>query len=442
MKLKNVVALVLILFFTAPSLSFALTASEEKKYGKEMYEEIIQSAPVNNDAYISLHIIAIKDRLEPEAMLLFPVTLTVIDSPTLDAFATPGGYVYVTTGLIALCDKEEELAGVLAHEFGHVKKRHVAKMMEKQKYINIGMLTTMLLGALVGGGSTPGAVIASGMAGAQTMSLKFSREDEAEADREGSIIADKAGYGGLGGAEFLKKLRAAGGDKLYPQYLLTHPYHETRIITLENMWQNNRVTIDAPLFSYLAVRAKILHQSRSTSTDETFINNYLKDKGNPINNYSAALIYSLKGDAEASIRTAGENTSPFRNLFLGEMLISARKFREAADVLKNESDPIARYYLSRAYEGMGENQMAVATLKGLTFYGSAFPEIYYRLGMLYGRTGEEARGYEYLGRYHLGTGKFAQAKTEFEKAISRYGINSPDAREVMRLLDDMKDEKK
>jgi predicted Zn-dependent protease len=124
------------------------------------------------------------------------------------------------------------------------------------------------------------------------------------------------------------------------------------------------------------------------------------------------------------------------------MLISARKFREAADVLKNESDPIARYYLSRAYEGMGENQMAVATLKGLTFYGSAFPEIYYRLGMLYGRTGEEARGYEYLGRYHLGTGKFAQAKTEFEKAISRYGINSPDAREVMRLLDDMKDEKK
>ncbi|MCX5799457.1 MAG: M48 family metalloprotease, partial [Proteobacteria bacterium] len=70
--------------------------------------------------------------------------LTIIESQSVDAFATPGGYVYITTGLIGLCDKEEELAGVLAHEFAHIGRRHIAKRMEKQKYINVGMLASML----------------------------------------------------------------------------------------------------------------------------------------------------------------------------------------------------------------------------------------------------------------------------------------------------------
>ena len=394
--------------------------------------------PVNNDPYISLHVDTIKEKLEANAGLPFPVTLTIIDSPSLDAFTTMGGHVYVTTGLIGLCDKEEELAGVLAHEFGHIKKRHVAKMMEQQKYFTIAALTTMLLGILVGSGQTPGAVITSGMAGTQAMSLQHTREDEEEADKEGSIIADKTGYGALGSVEFLKKIRAMGGDQLLPQYLLTHPYPETRIVALEKMWPTNRVTLDSPLFPYLVVRVAVLHRSPGTSIDDMLINRYLKDKDNPINNYAASLIYSLKGDSDASVRIAAENKSTFKNLFLGEMLINARKFQEAVDVLKNGTDPIERFFLAKAYDGLGRNDAAISCLRGLASYGGIFPEIYYRLGMLYGRIGQEARGYEYLGRYYLGTGNFAFARTNLEKAVSRYGINSPEAREVMQLLSDIK----
>ena len=293
----------------------------------------------------------------------FPVTLTIIDSESVDAFATMGGYVYITTGLVGMCDKEEELAGVIAHEFAHIKKRHIAKRMEKEKYLNIGMITTMLLGMLVGGGSTPEAIITSGLAGAQAMSLKYSREDEEEADREGSTIADKAGYGGLGSAAFLKKLRTTGTDKLLPQYLLTHPYHEARIVFLESMWEKNKVTIEAPLFPYLALRAQILHKSARVGGDDIIINRYLKDKADPINNYAASLVYSLKGNTDESIRVAGENKSPFKNLFLGEMFINARKFPEAVDVLKNGTDPVARFLLAKAYEGQGKNEMALSTFK-------------------------------------------------------------------------------
>ena len=173
-----------------------------------------------------------------------------------------------------MCDKEEELAGVVAHEFAHVKKRHIAKRMEKQKYLNIASLSTMLLAMLAGSGPAGGAILAAGMGGTQAMSLKYSREDEEEADREGSVIADRAGYGGLGSAGFLKKLRTSGGDKLLPQYLLTHPYHEERIVALESMWQENKVLIDSPLFPFLAIRAQLLYKSRSTGSDDIFISTF------------------------------------------------------------------------------------------------------------------------------------------------------------------------
>ncbi len=441
MKYKSFLICALILIFATFSLSFALTYDEERKYGKEIYREIVQAVPVNNDPYISLGADNIKKRLEEKALLPFPVTLTIIDSETIDAFATMGGYVYITTGLIGMCDKEEELAGVIAHEFGHVKKRHISKRMEKEKYLNIGMLTTMLLGMLVGGGSTPAAIITSGIAGTQAMELKYSREDEEEADREGSMIADKAGYGGLGSAMFLRKLRTAGADKLLPQYLLTHPYHEARIVFLESMWEKNNVTVEAPLFPYLVLRAQILHKSSRVGGDDIIINRYLKDKADPSNNYAACLVYSLKGNADESIRVAGENKTSFRNLFLGEMFINARKFSEAVDVLKPGTEPVARFLLAKAYEGQGKNEPAISTLKEIISYGSVFPEIYYRLGMLYGRTGEEAKGYDYLGRFYVETGRLALAKTNLEKAVSRYGINSPEAKEALQLLDSIKKEK-
>jgi beta-barrel assembly-enhancing protease len=438
MKYKTFLTSALILVFATSSLSFALTYDEERKYGKEIYREITKAVPVNNDPYISFAAESIKNRLEEKALMPFSATLTIIDAETIDAFATMGGYVYITTGLIGMCDKEEELAGVIAHEFGHVKKRHIAKRMEKEKYLNIAMLTTMLLGMVVGGGSTPEAIIASGLAGTQAMALKYSREDEEEADREGSVIADKAGYGGLGSAAFLKKLRTAGTDKMLPQYLLTHPYHEARIISLESMWEKNKVTVEAPLFPYLTLRAQILHKSARVGGDDIIINRYLKDKSDPVNNYAASLVYSLKGHTDESIKVAGENKSSLKNLFLGEMLINARKFPEAVDVLKTSTEPIARFFLAKAYEGQGKNETAISTFKELVSHASVFPEIYYRLGMLYGRTGEEAKGYEYLGRFYVETGKFALAKTNLEKAVSRYGINSPEAKEVLQILESIK----
>jgi len=436
------------LFFIALLLSLALlshsayglTISEEKKYGKEVFAEVARSATINNDPYISIYAQEIKSRLEDIAGMPFPVVLTIIESNTVDAFATVGGYVFITTGLIGECDREEELAGVMAHEFAHIKKRHIAKRLEKQKFINIGMLATLVAGMLVGD-QAGSAVATAGSASAQALSLKYSREDEEEADKEGSAIADRAGYGGLGIADFLKKLRAIGGDKFLPQYLLTHPYHESRIVTLENMWPDSKDTVNTAFFPYVLARAKFFGKVHGPGIDEVLVNRYLKDRDDPVKAYEASLVFSRKGKADESIDVAAHINSPYRRLLLGEIFVNAHRYDEAIKTLRDSKDPAGMYFLAKAYEGSGNREMAVATLKSLIPYGSAYPEILYKLGMLFGRMGDHGQGFEYLGRYYLAMGRYDTARSNFEKAISKYGINSYQAREVMKLMDSMEPKK-
>jgi predicted Zn-dependent protease len=436
MRLKYHVIIFLLLFL--PVHLYAITIEEERKYGQEIYLEIANSAKINNDPYISIYLQNIKNSLESAYSLPFPIVLTVIESNSVDAFATIGGYVYLTTGLIGMCDKEEEVAGVIAHEFAHIAKRHVAKRLEKEKYINIGMLATLIAGILIPDPKAKETILATGSASAMALSLKYSREDEDEADRVGAYIADKAGYGALGTADFLKKLRSGGSDKVLPQYLLTHPYHEERIVKIESAWAGSKSRIAGTFFPYLLVRIKVLHVPFKEGMRDLWTNRYAKNRNDPQNAYGVSLIYSLTGNAKESVHIARAMNSPYRNMFLGEILVNARQFEDAILVLRDETSPISRFFLAKAYEGYGDREMALDIFGELLQYGKIYPDIYYRYGMLMGRSGNQGRGYEYLGRYYMETGKQDIARNNFEKAITKYGINSQEAKNILKLLDTIK----
>lgn len=426
---------IILLSFLLPLNGYGLSVEEEKKYGKEVYLQIAQSVPVNNDIYISFYLRTVTDRLEAATNLDMPIFFTVIDSISLDAFATIGGYVFITTGLVAMTDSEEELAGVLAHEFAHISKRHVSKAIEKNKISNWGTLATLLAAAIIPSPIAKSAIMATGLAGAQQVAISYTRENEEEADKVGATNADKAGYGGLGTAEFLKKLRATSDNRQVPRYLLTHPYHSERIVKIEQDWRGSKCRLDTSFYPYLVARAQILHGTPGLGMEEIWIARNLRNKEDPVSAYGAALVYSLKGNEEEAIALAGSIKSPYRNLFLSEMLINARRFSEAIALLKNEMNPIARYFLGRAYEGNGDRELAVSTYKGLFRYADIYPELYKRAGMISGMMGNEGEGYEDLGRYYLINGNMDQARVSFEKAVNKYGINSARAKEVMKILD-------
>ncbi len=433
---RRVIVLVLSWSLFLSGTGNALTADEERKGGREAFLEVSSSVNLYHDPFVSFYLDGIKRRLEEVANLPFPVTLTVIESSELNAFATMGGFVYVTTGLIQSCEREDELAGVMAHELAHVGRRHIAKRMEKQKGINAAMVAAILLSSVIGG-PAGSALLAGGIGGAQTLALKHSRDDEDEADRSGAAIAEKAGYSVSGISDFLRRLRT-GMEKAYPQYLLTHPYPEERLKRLESLGLQSRTKVDVSFFPFLPPRVTLSQNPPKHGVQEIFLGRYERKKDDPVSAYGAVLVYMSKGEPGRSLAILDTMKSKHTKEFAGEVLVSARKFPEAIRDLREETAPWARFILAKAYEGSGNADMAVETLLELVSYGSILPEIYYRLGMLMGRAGRDAQGHEYLGRYYFELGRLKTAQLNLEKAISRYGINSPEASRLIPLVDEIK----
>ncbi len=146
----------------------------------------------------------------------------VKDDSTLNAFAAPGGYIFVYTGLIKYLDKKDAFAGVMGHEMGHADRRHSTKQLTKQ--YGVATMLDILLGS---DDNTIKDVLGS------LMALKFSRTDETDADTQAVIYLCESDYAANGVAYFFEKLEAEGVSSP-PQFLSTHPSPENRI---ENIYK-------------------------------------------------------------------------------------------------------------------------------------------------------------------------------------------------------------
>ncbi len=151
----------------------------------------------------------------------------VVDSKEVNAFAVPGGFVYVNRGLIERADQMDELAGVLGHEIGHVVRRHTVKQMEKAQGANIGVTLACVLTGVCNNQAAGAAINVLGGA----VFARFSRQDEAQADEEGFNNVVRAGVSPVGMVTMFQKLLEE--RKSHPgaveSMFLTHPLEEDRI---------------------------------------------------------------------------------------------------------------------------------------------------------------------------------------------------------------------
>ncbi|WP_420581540.1 M48 family metalloprotease [Reichenbachiella sp.] len=142
----------------------------------------------------------------------------IIDQDVLNAFATPGGYIYVYTGLIKYLEKADDLAGVMGHEIAHASERHSSDQMKQQ--LGLQLLSQIIFGEA---SDTQLAQMASGF-----FSLKFSREDEADSDEQSVIYLQDTDYACNGAATFFEKLTESGQSS-GPEWLSTHPSPDSRV---------------------------------------------------------------------------------------------------------------------------------------------------------------------------------------------------------------------
>jgi predicted Zn-dependent protease len=209
-----------------------MSEQQEVQLGRESDAQIRQEMGVYKDDALQRYIAGIGAKLVPQAHRPdLPWTFTVVDEAAVNAFALPGGFIYITRGILPFLQNEAELAGVLGHEVGHVDARHSAQQYSKQ--VGAG------LGLAVAGIFAPSTQPLQGIAGAglQMLFLKYGREDELQADQLGVGYAARAGWDPHGVPAMLNTLarldEATGSSRGVPNWALTHPPAEDRVTRVQ-----------------------------------------------------------------------------------------------------------------------------------------------------------------------------------------------------------------
>lgn len=231
------------------------------------------------------------------------ISVFALKDPQINAFALPGGYIGINSGLVVAAQSESELASVVAHEIGHVVQRHIARGMTQSSQSNHIMLAALagaLLAALSGSGDLAMGVAAFGQAAAVDRQLGFSRQAEQEADRVGVEMMRRAGYDPRGMLRMFDRLANAGrlnqgtGGNVYTS---THPLSVQRMSDIESRVRDVAVARqDEPTFWYVRAKLRIL-QARDAQSRQNAVSILQRDAQQATGIEQAAAWYGLAYDA-------------------------------------------------------------------------------------------------------------------------------------------------
>jgi beta-barrel assembly-enhancing protease len=235
---------------------------KEMALGKQLAQEVQRQAKLVEDPLISEYINRIGQNLVRNSDARVPFTFQVIEGDSPNAFALPGGYVFVYTALIKIADEEDELAAAMAHEIAHVAARHMTKQATKSQIVN---LAGVPVGVILGGG-IGGAVVRQGANfGIPAVFMRFTRQDESEADYLGVQYLYAAGYDPNGAISIFEKLESL--EKKRPgtvaRIFSTHPMDAARIRKTEEEIGRILPAKDEYVVNtseYMAIRQRMISQ--------------------------------------------------------------------------------------------------------------------------------------------------------------------------------------
>ncbi len=440
-----------LLFGSFTRESHAMTTEEEKKLGKKVLLEIQKEADLVRDLNVQAFIenvgYSLVDHLGPTP---FEFKFYVVNALDPNAFAIPGGYIFVTTGLIVLADNEQEIAGVLSHEISHVTQRHVAQMIEKSKRLNLATLAAMVAGILIGrGGAGSQAAVAMANATAGALTLKYTREMETDADQNGVNLLIKAGYDPNATISFFNKLQKVSLAMApnIPAYLLTHPATENRISLLDNILQMSPKPTGPfrTVENFGKVRIKAFVEEREPQAAITYYQSLIDaDPRQWGGYYGLGLAYRKMGRLDKSVEVlqqahalAPQDLDVSRELAIVYFL--SGKVDQAVENLEairstpggaKNNDLMTLYYLGRGYQEKGDFGRALPLLLKVQKEKPEFLDVHYSLGSVYGRTGQKGLSHFYFGKYFKLKWERNNALLHFRTAIDLLERGSPEREEA------------
>ena len=211
-----------------------VSTQQEVQLGQQTAAQVDSQLPIIHDAALDRYINLLGDSIaHVTSRADLDWHFAIVNTSVVNAFALPGGFIYVNRGIIERADKMDELAGVMAHEIGHVVKRHSVKQMEQLQGANVGLALSCILTQICEGQAAQAAINVGGT----LVFAKFSREDEKEADEEGFSYLVKAGIDPQGMVSFFQKLlnEEGQGGAGVAQWFSDHPLTEDRIRDIQNL---------------------------------------------------------------------------------------------------------------------------------------------------------------------------------------------------------------
>jgi beta-barrel assembly-enhancing protease len=261
----------------------SLSLQQERRLGEEIMREVRADRTYFDDAEVTDYVSGLGHKLVARgADSRQDLVFFLMQDPSINAFALPGGFIGVHTGLLVAAQSESEFAAVVAHEIAHVTQRHIARIIAQQKQGAVMSIAAMAIAILAARSNPEVATAASalGTAGAAQSMLNFTRDHEREADRIGLQTLEGAGYDPRAMAVFFERLQRA--TRVYesgaPTYLRTHPVTYERIADIQNRLDRLPYRQVADSINFQLARAKLRAETDSPAQARAFFEQSLAER--------------------------------------------------------------------------------------------------------------------------------------------------------------------
>ncbi|GGY66042.1 putative beta-barrel assembly-enhancing protease [Cellvibrio zantedeschiae] len=415
--------------------SAMISPVQERILGQRVLKAYRSQVPTSSDPLVIDYLENLIGRLLPYSQLEDKrVDLVVVKNDTLNAFAVPGGIIGMHTGVFNYAKTENQLAAILAHEMGHLSQRHYARRLEQQKNMMMPMLAGMLAGLVLAANSNGDggmAAIMATQAATEAASLRFSRENEQEADRIGMQTMYQAKLDPYAASDmFEEMLHATRSSRRPPEYLLTHPVTERRVSDARNRAMAHPRTAYPDNLEFQLMRSRIRFELEETpqTAIKRFKNELDGDNLSPdASRYGLAMAYSAAGQFDAA-RTALKpllEKDPTRITYLimsADIDVAAERFKPALDLLESqlklnpESYPLNIRYAEASMKA-GQYKQSAELLERYSRKRKNDDYLWYLLAEVNGLNGDILGVHEARAEYFIANGIYDKAQIHLRNAL-------------------------